>query len=122
MGKPRGAGDLVSMAAEAIGVKASEDCGCRERREWLNQKISFINTIGGCMTEDQITHYLYLQEKYFTDIEGKSVILWKDQDDLKLLMNLYNSVHGTNVKRCEGCKLNIYWERLEKVYNKLQKK
>ena len=121
MGKPRGAGDTLHSIAKAVGIEPNEDCGCKERREWLNEKISYVNLIGGCMTEEQASHYEYLNEKYFTNTKGKTEVLIKNQDDLKLIMNLYNSVHGTNVERCQGCRMNIYWERLTKVYNKLKK-
>ena len=42
--KHRGLGDTVAAAAQLVGVKKSEDCGCSERQELLNKIIPYANS------------------------------------------------------------------------------
>lgn len=118
--KLSGAGDLVGAIIEKTGLKPSKDCGCEKRKEWLNKKIPFINKTPNCMTEEQVAIYESFDDLYFSDTKGKSKILIP-HEQMDVLMNLYNSVMNTNVKRCDGCQMNIYWDRLTEVYRKLQK-
>ena len=72
------------------------------------------------MNDEQLTHYEQLKDKYFKKTKGKAQVTFSGPD-MDLLMNLYNSVNGTNVKQCQGCRINVYWDRLTRVYNKITK-
>lgn len=126
--KHKGAGDTVAAIAKATGADkvakkiakaiGKEDCGCKERQQWLNQKIPYFNTEKNCMNKEQLDQYIYLKEKYFS--QEKTRVLIKDQEDKKLIINLYNSVNAVNVKGCESCNLKRYWDSLTAIYEKMK--
>lgn len=119
--KSEGLGDSIEKITKATGidkvVKAiTKDCGCQERKEFLNRTFPYINTKKSCMNEEQIQHFELFKEKH---IEGKNSSR-VPAEEVKQLIDLYNSVFQVNVKECPSCNVNVYYERLEKVYNNMK--
>lgn len=38
MNQSKGLGDIVESILKFFGIKAKDDCGCEERKSWLNAK------------------------------------------------------------------------------------
>lgn len=118
--KSRGIGDDIAKITKATGidkvVKAIvKDCGCQERKEFLNRTFPYINTKKSCMNEEQLKHFESFKEKY-TEGKNSSRV---PAEEVKQLIDLYNSVFHVNVKECPSCNVNVYYERLEKVYKNM---
>jgi len=41
MSQIKGLGDLVERFLKFFGIRAKDDCGCEERKNWLNIKLPF---------------------------------------------------------------------------------
>lgn len=39
--QPIGAGDVIANLARLAGIQPSQDCGCKQRQEALNQRFNF---------------------------------------------------------------------------------
>ena len=119
--KSTGLGDTVEKITKATGIEKAvkkvfgEDCGCQERKEFLNNLFPYVNKKEACMNEDQIKFYESFKEKH---INGKtSSKLTKEE--LKEIISLYNTIFQVNVKGCETCNIMTYINRIEKVYKKV---
>ena len=117
-----GLGDTVEKVTKATGIKTvveavskatGLDCGCQERKEWLNKTFSYVNKEKKCMNEEQILSYEIFKENYI-DVKKTSVLV--PHDEIKRLIDLYNSIFQVNVRGCESCNLKTYVDRIEGVY------
>lgn len=121
--KRKGLGDTIERITEVTGIKsvvksiAGEDCGCQERKEWLNKAFPYVNTQEKCMNEEQMEYYAHFKETYYSKI-SESVRV--PAEEVKKIISLYNSVFKVNVKGCETCNLKTYIDRIDQVYIKLQ--
>lgn len=125
--KPRGLGDTVETVAKATGMdkvaKAYEkvtgkDCGCNERKEFLNKKFPYINEKEKCMDDMQVSYWEEIKKKYFSQ-KKSSVVPTKE--DMEGIISLYNAIFRTNLAGCKGCQINVYTDRIEKVYQNVKK-
>tara|TARA_R100000742_G_C4268066_1_gene86367 strand:- start:112 stop:246 length:135 start_codon:yes stop_codon:yes gene_type:complete len=41
MEKQRGLGDTVAAITNFVGIKKTEECNCKKRQEWLNEKFPY---------------------------------------------------------------------------------
>ena len=41
--KSKGLGDIINKITDFVGIKKTNDCGCKKRQEWLNEKIPHKN-------------------------------------------------------------------------------
>ena len=119
--KSKGLGDTVEKITKATGIKKAvekvfPDCGCKERKEWLNKKFPYVNHEPKCMNEEQQTFYTGFKKKFLSDKKQVSV----PQEDLQELIQLYNSVFQVNVKGCISCDATRFVKKLDTVYNPLQ--
>jgi hypothetical protein len=123
--RPKGLGDTVEQITTATGIKAvmhkvseitGHDCGCQQRKEFLNKAFPYVNIKEKCMDADQVSFYEEFKETYLTDGKSKAI----PNEEVKKLVSLYNSVFQVNIKGCDGCNLSTYVKRLDNVYNKLK--
>jgi hypothetical protein len=111
--KSKGLGDSIEKITKATGIKKAvsfifgEDCGCDERKEWLNKKFPYKNV--ECLNEDE---YWYLDEWFK---HNKQTVSYNDR---KELIKIYNRVLNKKQKdtRCGSCVKDII-NSLKNVYN-----
>lgn len=116
--KSKGLGDTVEKVFKATGVAKvakwilGEDCGCEERKKYLNKIFPYAKP--ECLTEDE---YNYL-DLYFTD--KPSTISSVQQ---KELLRIYNRVLHQNTKptNCTPCFLSSVHDKLYKIYKEYEK-
>jgi hypothetical protein len=69
--KPKGLGDVIENITHATGIDkvvhaiAGDDCGCKERKEYLNKLFPFGKRVVNCLTDEQ-KEYLFA-----TNIDGQ---------------------------------------------------
>lgn len=113
--KSKGLGDTVAKITEATGIDkvvkaiAGEDCGCLERQEALNRLFPY-NEKKNCMTPEQYNAYIDFKER------SPKLI---DQNDQKIILDMYNSIFQTNITGCTNCNGEAwkgYIARLDVIY------
>lgn len=115
--KPKGLGDSVAQITKATGIdkvvkKVFPDCGCQERKEWLNKTFPYVNKQKACMNEEQYLHFKGFKEKYLSSslqpsIPGKEMVK---------LIDLYNSIFQVDVQGCSDCNAGHFVKKLDSVY------
>jgi hypothetical protein len=116
--KSKGLGDTVEKVFKATGVDKvakwvlGEDCGCDERKEFLNKLFPYVKP--ECLTEEEF-EYLHW---YFT--ESPSTIT---ADQQKRLVAIYNRVLHQKAKttRCTPCFMSNIHTKLYKIYKEYAK-
>ena len=116
--KSKGLGDTVEKVFKATGVDKvakwvlGEDCGCDERKEFLNKLFPY--TKPECLTEEEF-EYLHW---YFTD---RPSTITADQQ--KRLVAIYNRVLHQKAKttRCTPCFMSNIHTKLYKIYKEYAK-
>ena len=116
--KSKGLGDTVEKVFKATGVDKvakwvlGEDCGCDERKEFLNKLFPY--TKPECLTEEEF-EYLHW---YFTD---RPSTITADQQ--KRLVSIYNRVLHQKAKttRCTPCFMSNIHTKLYKIYKEYAK-
>ena len=116
--KSKGLGDTVEKVFKATGVDKvakwvlGEDCGCNERKEFLNKLFPY--TKPECLTEEEF-EYLHW---YFTD---RPSTITADQQ--KRLVAIYNRVLHQKAKttRCTPCFMSNIHTKLYKIYKEYAK-
>ena len=111
--KSKGLGDSIEKITKATGIKKAvsfllgEDCGCDERKEWLNKKFPYNEP--KCLTE---TEYFYLDEWFKLN---RYTVSYTDRS---MLIAIYNRVLNKKQKdtRCSSCIKGIIND-LKNVYN-----
>ena len=109
----KGLGDTIAKITKVTGIDkvvkfiAGEDCGCDERKEYLNKIFPYKNA--ECLTEDE---YFYLDKWYK---HNKQNINFTERTKL---IALYNRVLNKKQKdtRCGSCIKDII-NTLKSVYN-----
>lgn len=115
----KGLGDTIEKITEATGIKKAvdilfKDCGCNEKKEWLNRKFPYYNSIKKCMTQEQYEDY-----KDFKDRDVKELV----DADQQLIHSMYNSVFAVNTKPCNGCSASqwrTFISRLDVVFEEYE--
>ncbi len=99
--KPQGLGDVVENITKATGIDKivhavlGDDCGCKERKEYLNKLFPFGKRIINCLTDEQRE---YLNEFFKTNPTQIYPIQQRDLSDI------YNHVYGYPVDtNCSSC-------------------
>lgn len=115
--KSKGLGDTIEKITEVTGIKsavkflAGADCGCNERKEFLNKLIPYRKV--QCLNEEEYN--------YLTDFFGvnKSTLDVKSQRELA---SIYKSVFNISIENtnCADC-WRDYIADLRKVYNEYAK-
>lgn len=116
--KSKGLGDTVEKVFKATGVDKvakwvlGEDCGCDERKEFLNKLFPYVKP--ECLTEEEF-EYLHW---YFT--ESPSTI---SADQQKRLVAIYNRVLHQKAKttNCTPCFMSNIHTKLYKIYKEYAK-
>jgi hypothetical protein len=116
--KSKGLGDTVEKVFKTTGVDKvakwvlGEDCGCDERKEFLNKLFPYVKP--ECITEEEF-EYLHW---YFT--ENPSTIT---ADQQKRLVAIYNRVLHQKAKttRCTPCFMSNIHTKLYKIYKEYAK-
>jgi hypothetical protein len=111
--KSEGLGDTVAKITEATGIDklvkfiAGEDCGCKERKQKLNELFPY-RTVQ-CLTEDE---YTYLSE---SQVLNKQTLKPSEQD---AILKVYNRIFGISREptSCATCWLEII-QKMKKVFN-----
>jgi len=111
--KSKGLGDSIEKITKATGIKKAvsfmfgEDCGCEERKEYLNKKFPYKNA--ECLTEEE---YFYLDEWFKHNKQNVNF------EDRTKLIEIYNRVLNKKQKdtRCGTCIKEII-NNLKNVYN-----
>jgi len=115
--KAKGLGDTIEQITEATGIKAAVklftevtgiDCGCDERKEKLNNLISYRRNVN-CLKEDE---YLFLKVLFETNSNQLTI---KQQFKLQ---EIYLNVFSVKIEasNCSSCWRDILSD-LKKVYN-----
>ena len=124
--KPKGLGDTIEKVTEATGIKTvveavakvtGKDCGCNKRKEFFNKKFPYINTEEKCMNEEQIEFYERIKNDYLS--QNRSSVNIKGED-AEGIISLYNAIFRTNLKGCTSCQMNVYTDKIEKVYQNVK--
>lgn len=119
-----GLGDTVEKITKATGIEKvvkkvlGEDCGCQERKEFLNNLFPYVNKKVKCMNEEQIAFYESFKNTYIASNKSEVKI---EHSEIQKLISLYNTVFQVHVKGCLGCNIKTYIDRLEKVYQNASK-
>lgn len=110
----KGLGDIIDKtipkAVKKIVKKVFKDCGCNERKEWLNTQFPYFNEVKNCMTKEQ--------HEAFKDYKKREPKILEEADQ-NMIHSMYNSVFAVNMKPCVSCNGAVwrgYITRLEKVY------
>ena len=109
---PKGLGDTVEKITEATGIKKAvkwifgEDCGCEERKEWLNKKFPYSKEL----TEAEFDYL----DAYFKS--NKEVVTKQTQ---KELIDIYNRVFNQKAQpsSCTPCFKNRIHNELLNLFN-----
>lgn len=109
---PKGLGDTVEKITEATGIKKAvkwifgEDCGCEERKEWLNKKFPYSKEL----TEAEFDYL----DAYFKS--NKEVVT---KDVQKELIEIYNRVFNQKAQpsSCTPCFKNRIHNELLNLFN-----
>ena len=109
---PKGLGDTVEKITEATGIKKAvkwifgEDCGCEERKEWLNKKFPYSKEL----TEAEFDYL----DAYF---KSKKEVVTKDVQ--KELIEIYNRVFNQKAQpsSCTPCFKNRIHNELLNLFN-----
>lgn len=100
--KPKGLGDVIENITEATGIKAvvkaiaGDDCGCEQRKQWLNQKFRFKSN---CLSEEDVQRW-----KDF-DVHNKRVLTMEDQS---FIVDLLKKGYNISVEPCSSCGASNY--------------
>jgi len=94
------AGDVVEKVLKSVGIDkvvkavSGEDCGCSERKEWLNAQSLMRNLIQyDCMTKEESDFVNSI------NLSGKL-----EKSDVDFLFSIYGKVFNVNVsKLCMNC-------------------
>lgn len=113
--KSKGLGDSIEKITKATGIKAAvkflfgEDCGCQERKEWLNKKFRY--------NVECLKHKEYKYLKQWFSIHRDKVRV----DDQRQILDIYNRVFSKNQKmtNCNSCFVRIIQD-LKTVFNEYQ--
>ena len=101
--KPEGLGDTVEQVTKLTGIKwlteklFGEDCGCEERKKWLNEKFPYFrNRRGNELTveEFEILHSFWK--------DGRKIRHWSSGPKRKLMM-IFNRVYNLNYRLDTSC-------------------
>jgi len=114
MKKSKGLGDSIAKITEATGLKKivdkiSEatgiDCGCEERKEYLNKLYPYARTF----TKDEMEIY----EEILPSIKNRRI----NKLEQKSLLKIYNKVFKARkeMTNCSSC-INQTLKKLEEVY------
>ncbi len=109
--RSQGLGDTIEKITEATGIKAvvdfvSEvtgvDCGCDERKDYLNKKFSYRNKLVNCPTEEMKKQYKEFVQNRTIDLLQHTGVA--KNDELNLIEKIYQHVKGfSNYKICRSC-------------------
>lgn len=118
--KATGLGDTIEQITEATGIKAAVelfskatgiDCGCEERKQKLNNLISYRRNVN-CLKEDE---YLFLKVLYDNRVNQLTP---KQQHTIKdIYFNVFNEKLDSS--NCSSCWRSIM-DDLRKVYDTYQ--
>lgn len=119
--KSTGLGDTVEKVTTATGIKkvvekVFPDCGCQQRKEWLNKTFPYVNKQKRCMTEEQYNYYKSFKEKHLT---SKQVSILGEE--MTKLIDLYNSIFQVDVQGCSDCNAGHFVNKLNTVFNEYEK-
>lgn len=120
--KSQGIGDTIEKITEATGVKALvekvfPDCGCQDRKEWLNKTFPYVNKQKQCMNEEQYLFFKAFREKHLSG----SLQVAVPGDEMTKLIDLYNSIFQVDVQGCSDCNAGHFVKKLEQVYLSYEK-
>lgn len=110
MGRPvkkqlsKGLGDTIEKVIQATGLDnlVPDDCGCVERKEWLNRKFPYVMKEPETMNQEQ--------RKALEDfLERNPKVLSPDDQDT--IHSMYNSVFQVNTRPCTDCG-SAEWQRM----------
>jgi len=114
----KGVGDTVEKVLEKTGVAKvakkilGDDCGCKERKEWLNKAFPYVMLKKGTMNDEQVEAW-----KAFKAEKHKSL----NVELQEWVISLYNSIFQTNLQPCIGCGNGKVWSnyinRIDAIYN-----
>ena len=110
--KSKGLGDTIEKITEATGIKAvvkavaGDDCGCEERKAWLNKRFPYAKT----MTDGDKDQW----EKILKPAMDRGRLY---AGEMQYVVDLYHRVFGVKKKKskCGSCMLG-YMKELEKAY------
>ena len=111
--KSKGLGDDIEAFTTKTGIKSivhalfGEDCGCDERKEWLNKKFPHKNI--ECLTENE---YIYLTEWFKYNRQSITFI------ERTEIIRIYNRILNKKQKdtTCSSCLVNIISE-IRQIYD-----
>tara|TARA_R110000803_G_scaffold76454_2_gene141090 strand:+ start:92 stop:556 length:465 start_codon:yes stop_codon:yes gene_type:complete len=97
----KGLGDTVEKVLKATGIKKivdvfSDDCGCNERKEKLNNQFPYKRKAQRCLTEQQYKEYSQYTER-------RTLNVWKEED-IELLIRLYAHVFAIQYSSKDLCR------------------
>lgn len=121
--KSKGLGDSIEKVTKATGIKKViekifPDCGCQERKEWLNKTFPYVNKQKACMNEEQYEHFKGFREKYLKDSLQPSI----PGEEMTKLIDLYNSIFQVDVQGCSDCNAGHFVKKLESVFLSYEEK
>jgi len=107
--KSIGLGDTIEKITMAIGLKGlidkmNIDCGCDERKEYLNRIFAYKLT-PRCMTDEELISYAtFFYTRKFT-INGSNAFGKMENEDVNYIVNTFNAIFGTNrpIPECRNC-------------------
>lgn len=118
--KPEGAGDIIENVLEKTGVAKiakkvlGEDCGCDERKEYLNKIMPIRKQVKQCFTDEQFEWY----DNYYKNRTLNIVTAEELKEIVKIHENLFLWRVNNLCHNCQGSAKIIrdMVERLDKVY------
>lgn len=100
--QPKGLGDVIENITEATGIKAvvkaiaGDDCGCEERKQFLNELFPIGPRVRRCLTpEDEA----YLRK--FFSVRHENLYVLEQRDLAKIYLAVYDiKIEDTNCADC----------------------
>lgn len=120
----RGLGDTVEKALKAPGInkvteavkkviwKDNEDCGCKKRKEKLNQLFAYKFKPVRCFTEVEYNEWGKFMKERTLRIEHDTIV-----SICKLFASIFNRLYYEPCRNCSPKPLMNMIERLDAIYN-----
>jgi hypothetical protein len=112
--KTKGLGDVIENITHATGIDkvvhaiAGDDCGCKERKEYLNKLFPFGKRVVNCLTDEQ-KEYLGT----FFELNPNTIYPIQQRELSEIYKHVFDRIVDTN---CASCWRDIIKD-LKNVYD-----
>lgn len=123
----KGLGDVIESALESVGINKTDDCGCNERKNFLNKVMRFSSkrVVVNCFTDDQLKQWEGFLKKYDKLIQKEKYITNVTDEERKILIEIGKTIFAVDythkLKGCSNCVKYLIVD-INRVYEKTKEK